>query len=360
MPHAVWASGKYDHQTTPWFIAHADWRIVLMLDVPRNLKRKNALLAVLFAAGLLNAQFPGIAQDKPPTVETVIEGIANFHEATNEYRAYNLLLLANCLLNGDSQSHVVDLFSGVATQTNLKTIELRWQRRFDSWVKSSSLKRSTYNGSSRSSMTLDVSNSNSRERSLAIAALHEASGLLDDATDKYTKVCLYLMVSRLYEELGDKKLSTLYCTKIEDFVKQCEIATVIDISAVHTSATVLNLMALEIVPLEIEDRKPLKPVKVDQFSAADVTAADKLKLRAAALLDRLAESDNARRKMHRDLALWYEYFGKTEESERQKQVLFKLVGVKDPRILYPTDGMCGHLSWWVIRQDVVVERCGMG
>ncbi|MFX5952806.1 hypothetical protein ABTE58_19195, partial [Acinetobacter baumannii] len=66
----------------------------------------------------------------------------------------------------------------------------------------------------------------------------------------------------------------------------------------------------------------------------------------ATLLDRFPEHDDARRRVHRELALWYEATGKTEKSQREKQKLFALVGWEDDELLYPRSESCGHLVWW--------------
>jgi hypothetical protein len=52
--------------------------------------------------------------------------------------------------------------------------------------------------------------------------------------------------------------------------------------------------------------------------------------------------------------------GKPELAERQKQVLFELVGVNDDSILYPQSIMCGQVAWWHPEKVEVGGACGMG
>jgi hypothetical protein len=96
------------------------------------------------------------------------------------------------------------------------------------------------------------------------------------------------------------------------------------------------------------------------FAEKDLYESEKLKLRAAAMADRLNSKSDIRRKAHRDLSLWYSRIGKIEVAEREKQILFELVGCKKDSILYPQSGMCGHLVWWNPEPVSFAERCGMG
>jgi hypothetical protein len=129
---------------------------------------------------------------------------------------------------------------------------------------------------------------------------------------------------------------------------------------------VLNSMAFGIVPLQISDRplgenfagfriKPIGPVSEGDFKQSEM-----LKQRAAAMVDRLDASDDLRRRTHRDLALWYKQLGKSEKAEKEKHILFKLVGSHNDSILYPQSPGCGGLVWWKSEKLTRFIDCGMG
>jgi hypothetical protein len=119
-------------------------------------------------------------------------------------------------------------------------------------------------------------------------------------------------------------------------------------------------MAYGLVPLRIEDYRPSQAKAGTSTTEADFKAAEKLKLRGAAIADRLNATDHIRRKAHRDLAIWYSELGKEEKAKKEKQILFKLIGSSDDRLLYPQSQTCGHPVWWEMHQRGPIIKCGIG
>jgi hypothetical protein len=78
------------------------------------------------------------------------------------------------------------------------------------------------------------------------------------------------------------------------------------------------------------------------------------------MADRLTAKTDTRRRIHRDLSLWYMQLGKVEKAEQQKQILFELVGRADDKLLYPAQVGCGGVVWWGDESKMLFGACGMG
>jgi hypothetical protein len=77
------------------------------------------------------------------------------------------------------------------------------------------------------------------------------------------------------------------------------------------------------------------------------------------MIDRLDAKHLVRWMAHRDLVLWYRELGKLDLAEKQKQILFELVGLNDDRILYPKKRRMGRLVWWLLTAMSMGCACGM-
>jgi hypothetical protein len=49
-----------------------------------------------------------------------------------------------------------------------------------------------------------------------------------------------------------------------------------------------------------------------------------------------------------------------ELAEKEKQILFELVGLHDDTILFPRSVGCGHVVWWEKEPNIFAVECGMG
>lgn len=132
--------------------------------------------------------------------------------------------------------------------------------------------------------------------------------------------------------------------------------------------SVLNAKAYGIIAVEIPYHRqtswtrgghlglPERP-----FTDIELAKCEALWLRSAALADKLNPTANTRRMVHRDLSLWYKLVGKNDEADRQKQILFNVIGQKNDKFLYPSQGICGALIWWTDPpKNAAAFGCGMG
>jgi hypothetical protein len=77
----------------------------------------------------------------------------------------------------------------------------------------------------------------------------------------------------------------------------------------------------------------------DPPSAAEIAKSEGYRLRAIALVDRLADNDT-RIQEHRNLARWYRYYGRSLQESEQTALLIKLMGTDDRAKLFPPETFC--------------------
>lgn len=313
------------------------------------------MLAVLFATGVLNVQLPAVATDTAGTVDGLIQYLATVPEAPARYRAYHLLNLANALSGGATESYVLAQFSDSAIRTMPGWRPETWQSSLQAFVESCAM---------RAAYTADTRPPDDKEKALALSAIDKALMIANESSDKFSRPHFYLMAALLYQKLGcTQQQNDCYAVLAKTF-SDCEHNPSADPDEIKAAASVLNIMALRSIPLKIDVYKRAVTPAVAPYSDEDFAASEKLKLRAAAIVDRLPADEDVRRRVHRDLALWYKLLGKNDRFEEQKQILFQLVGTTDERILYPTGGACGRLTWWATESAkmglLFHATCGMG
>lgn len=153
---------------------------------------------------------------------------------------------------------------------------------------------------------------------------------------------------------------------LEKAFKSCEKSTPVEEKKIEAAASVLDSMAYGLAPVSIPNRREGRwnqdiEQNANDFTTKEIQESEKLKFRAAALADRLPPTNHQRRKAHRDLAFWYKQLGKPQLAEKQKQIVFELVGSNDDGILTPKPGACGSLVWWEPKEKrTIVISCGMG
>ena len=195
---------------------------------------------------------------------------------------------------------------------------------------------------------------------LADQAIEAAIAQLNQAS-KYPRVLTMYRIASNLSQMTNNAKSVEACTKVlNEGIRACEANKSVDSVQIKTIALILNKMAYGLVPIQIPDYKALVPAHATAAEMKNFDECERLKLRAAAILDRLPTGDQDRRKAHRDLSLWYLQFGKNDKALKEKQELFKLVGVNDDSILYPQPGMCGHVVWWSVKKVDINGDCGMG
>lgn len=332
-------------------------------------KNRKTLLAIAFAGGILTSPPPAFSEDTPVCAETVEQALIKNTRVTPEYRAFHLLKIGKEHLCGAKQSEIESNNLSTANESNPFWTYRGWHKHslpFDQF----------------SSETADTSNvpKNSTEQAktkpeniqLADKAIGLAITELDKATDKFAKLNMYVTALHLFERT-ENTVGSEQCLKVlEAEFKACEGETAVDEDQILTATTVLNRMASNLItvfitdfdprdlPNDRHDRKFRDQLSVKPFTETDFKRSEELRLRAIAIADRLGEENHLRRKAHRDMVLWYTRLGKVELAEKEKRILFELVGFEDESILYPQAGMCGHLIWWTRKITSSGGFCGMG
>jgi hypothetical protein len=328
--------------------------------------RKKALLAVLFAGGMLDSCLPVFCEGTAESTFSVIEQVSNDARiGSAESRAFFLLWLANRYLAVDDATLSEVTVESVLNDPAAKRVEgsalTSWakevatRQHFANYVKASD-RKTTSRSEARSPTNIK----------LADQAVQQALLQLDNCSNLDWKLNGYFIASRLFEKIGDIKEMRKCDEVLKNVFQSCEKAPRGDwLPQSLAASSLLDIMAFGILPVIIPidqgDIKWAPTISLEIFTERDFSDAEKLKLRAVAILDKLPAQSQFRRKAHRDLALWYLHLGKMELAEQQKQTLFDLVGIHDDSILFPRKASNGRLIWWQIgRISDSCFGCGMG
>jgi hypothetical protein len=341
----------------------------------RRASKRETLLAIMFAAGILQHQLPAegnapVKLQKTPEPaqlnESAIQMIAKRTEMPAEVRAYYLLRLAEAYLANNDQKIVDDSFRSI--QPMHGNLLFKRGKVLDDWVLQ--VVENTEGNKHGMSYTAGKSARQTSSPSIikaADSAVLAALKQLEKVSNKTMILDMYLIAENLFKRTGNES-GVQRCKKyLDNSILSCEKnPSVIGGEAVAVS-TILNVMANRKIPVRIPDFSPettpgARVPRVKPFSEADFRESESLKLRAAAIIDRLSPSSHERRKTHRDLVLWYLALNKPELAKVQKQILFQLVGTEDEDILYAKPGGCGHVSWWQTGKSYkgALIGCGMG
>lgn len=324
-----------------------------------------AMLAIAFAGSVLTLQSPVLAQEPPKTFSSssVVDAIATNAKATPEAKAYYLLQLAFCYCTGgDTTGMEIYIETNLAKPDSGSFFHTmpRTDRLLGAWVNNVSLLSQSV-GAKEQSKTSETKISKER---LAIAdkAIKAAIAQLgpDLKEPSGFRLRMYLIASDLSRLTGNMQNEQKCTNELNAAIQACEASKTVDSGQVKAVASILNSMAFGLIPILVPDYQTQVPPQLPEFDMKNFDECERLKLRAAALLDRLPTGDQERRKAHRDLSLWYSQLGRDDKALREKEELFKLVGVKDDRILYPQSGMCGHPMWWATEKLTYESNCGMG
>ncbi len=330
--------------------------------------RTKAMLAIAFAGSMLTSQLPCVCKELSETASSsssssssVIESITKNVNATPEEKAYYLLHLAYCYTNGGDATSLETSFKASLSQlSSASRVRGSWRRdrALASWADSVSL-LSHSAGATAQNETLKkkISTVNC---ALADKAIEAAMEQLDQASKDAQALNMFLIASGLSRMTGNTQ-NEQKCTKaLNEAIRACEASKTVDSVRIKVVASILNSMAYGLIPISIPDYQAPTPEQATVVDMKNFDESERLKLRAAAMLDRLSTTDQERRKVHRDLTLWYLQLGKGEKARNEKQELFNLVGVKDDSILYAQPGSCGHPLWWSVAKIVDHTQCGMG
>ncbi|MFA6210872.1 MAG: hypothetical protein WC714_15680 [Candidatus Obscuribacterales bacterium] len=321
------------------------------------------LLAIAFAGSMLASQLPAVCKESPEisSSSSVIESISKNVRGTPEEKAYYLLQLAYCYITGGNAAALeTQLKAGLGQlgNSNMFRFSPRGEHPLVSWARRVSL--ISHSAVAVEKSEIGKKKISSENRAVADKAIGAAIAQLGRGFKNTETLNLYLIASCLSRMTGNLE-NVQKCTNVlSDAIRTCETDKNADIGHIKLISSILDSMSYELIPIGIPDYKGLSPLQSTAIDMNDFDECEQLKLRAAALLDRLPTTDQERRKVHRDLTLWYLQLGKGEKAQKEKQELFNLVGVKDDRILYPQSGACGHLVWWTAEQIRSTMTCGMG
>lgn len=316
--------------------------------------RSKTILALAFASGLIYPQVPAHSQNAPEpkfkyAAKLVIKDFVTDSQGPAELKAYNLLLIARRLLDGADLGTVSSEFSGTAFSNETWNGEQR--RRFLNLLAAEQAAK-TVDGSSKCE--------GAEERLLANSALEAAIKQLDQSKEPYSRLVMLFITSSMYQRLGDTSGAQQCNTFINKYLSAVKSASSPSVDQISAAIHVLELQAFQKIQLEIPEYLPQPLPRLETYSKADYIAAEKLRLEAVLIADKLPASEHVRRKAHRDLALWYTALGKEIQAEKEKQVLYTLVGFKNESLLNPQVAGCGSLAWWLQKPLEMTYDCGRG
>ena len=335
----------------------------------KRIVRRESFIAFAFATGILNSPLLALCADQAASCETVIDGIASATQSSAENRAYHLLSLASVALDGKNVSEVEpkSVSYRVGSNQELFFKGERGEKWLETWAGLLAAKVNFTNetGVFRPKSKSAAKSIPAENVALANRAIKHAVFCLDKSTEQFAKLNLIFIASLLYQKAGNTEGARI-CKEVVDLaIKSCETEGQPE-ELVRAVTSILSSMAFGVVPVQIPDEEPNKsPYAVsrqpplDQFYRTQIEESDKLRLKATVIADRLPASNHTRRMMHRNLVLWYELFGKRDLAQKQKDILFDLVGIREDRILYPKSEGCGQLAWWGTESRFPIG-CGMG
>lgn len=314
--------------------------------------RQKAILAAVFATGLLSAQCTSIAQSKELTQDSVVYKLAVEMAASPEIRVHYLLSLTYRLLDGSKKAEVEKDFFAVAKDRNVSRDFIHQDRMLTPWAE-----RTIAQEGAGTVCKLKV---DTEEHDLAVSAVSESIRLLSQSTDEFAKLNLYLIAGSMAKKLGDTADAKVCEKVLESAIKSCEDGTWCTPEHAKNVIAVLNAMSCAYVMVPIADYPALQKKEPIVCTEAQFEQGEKLRRRALSIADKLPETEHVRRKAHRDMALWYAALGKQSLANHQKQELFKMIGSSDDKLLYPQSGGCGSQVWWEVKAHVRSYDCGMG
>lgn len=326
--------------------------------------RQRALMVILVAGGFLSGA-PAVysVPNESAVSEKQLELFRKIAENTRvspELRAYHLIQVAQSALLGMDEATLESQCLQDALRSSSGIISPR-ERTFYSYLRYQADWLALETRSSKDSKSAKkVSQS-----ALAEAALQQARLLLDKSDKSFARLNLYFMLSCLFQKVGNSADSSKCLKIVDDAITGCESDFNKNAKQVEAVVSILNSKSYAIIPVHISDRSKDPVYKRDPSQSqtdwdVDFCDAEKLRLRALALVDRLPATSHLRRKAHRDMALWYTLLGQHQDAQKEKFVLFNMVGVYDDRILYPQSGGCGRVVWWKAEPIKDVMLCGLG
>lgn len=329
-------------------------------------QRRKALLSIAFASCIICSPIPAFSEEKGESAESVEQKILRNTQLTPELRALFLLNIARDYLNGSSKVQVERRHSSSATTRNSWWSSSTWELIFTTWNQRHPSTPSTHHGQHNLKTALPNSRVDSENIGLAQYSITLALEQLGNTTEPFQRLGLRFIALQLLRELGNS-IEYDKCKKtFEAELKVFEEDQSTNEEHIRNAISILNALANSVIPVRILDYEPEGykqtnvPSDVSPFTESEFRESEKFRLRGLRLADRLGAEKHVRRKAHRDMVIWYSKLGKVALAEKEKKVLFDLVGFEDDSILNPVPGGCGHVVWWRTTSVGTGIMCGMG
>jgi len=278
------------------------------------------MLALAFAGGMLNSQATALSQNGAAATTSIIQQIASDNELRPEARVFYLLQLADRYLHDGDRAKVEAVYAQIeASPGRMRILDRRRGMMLEVLADSVSTPLQSVKTESNAKKT-------DENAALADTAVQKALLQLDLVDDNFARFNTYYIASRLFEKTGNVDAMKKCNQLLDELFQSCQSDSPIDQDRIKTATSILNSMAYGFIPVRIPDQSYFVPPTIKPFTEQDFEESEKLKRRAIALVDRLDPTEHLRRKEHRDLTLWYMQLGKTEQAEREKQILFELPG----------------------------------
>lgn len=334
-----------------------------MISQHSQFHRRKTMLAIAFASGILFS--PLEVSSNEPTANI---GSSEHNEMTSpaippENRAAYLLKAASDCISGLNAAEVASRYKSLEdSDRNLSAGE--WKAFLRGWTMRLRSTKLTNAAKNRFKGALPESTLETERTTRALRFIELAQKELEGTTKLFPKLGLRFIALSLLREMGDadaiEKCNKAFEEELVAFEKEESNSE----QHIEDASSVLNMLADVLLAVPILDFDPAKypylESRVRPFTEGEFRESEKLRIRAVRLVDQLDKASHIRRKAHRDLVIWYYKLGKTVLAEREKRVLFDLLGSTDESLLYAQPGHCGHVVWWKTTEVASGIMCGMG
>lgn len=327
---------------------------------------QRALIAILSISGTFLAQNPASAQlgiefakdlirqcerdrkDNPGSYASLVFALAE------EYQMYGQIQKAESTFRQSLKLYQLDWHE--ATPNYRASILLSWAQ-----VQSQGMQR-VRKGEEETQKTGDIierklnKDDFRRIDKATLEALEEANKSQDTSSGKAR---VYLSAIDLFEKTGNRVEKEKCENHILSVCKVYEQEANVHADVLYEYAEILNRMGDRTVHMQSPRDKPAYQIELDnnEFHTTErFSKAEKMKLAALRLFDKLPKDNQYRIGAHRSMALWYMLFKKDAEAARETKVLSELMGTTDEKVLFPKYLGCGQFE----NSKQLGQLCGMG
>lgn len=224
------------------------------------------------------------------------------------------------------------------------------------WAQSMTVERHVFsypNGTSQAQMERDQARDKVEHQHDLIKAAKVADDALAMASrmapTSKEKINVIFSAISVYESTGNKAKKQRLISELDKTLAAQEQNQNLPATQLKELAAHLNALADLFAPMPFRRKEMNRlPVMYESLlydhsysvSQQNFSAAEKYRLRAMALYDRLPTKDSDRIFAQRNLVTWYELHGQTDKYNRQLSKLGALLGSNDPNVLFPPPPEC--------------------